>query len=105
MQVLGTSDEYLESLQVDFNALVRGYQEAHRRPAVACFYEELPLPIIGKVVVTQRSATIDGYALLSIHAHHRNMVKFSSSEENGFKRLLAQLGRWKDTAKLLSQFL
>ncbi|KAI1363823.1 Alpha/Beta hydrolase protein [Xylaria arbuscula] len=93
LQVLKVNNQHLELLQAEFTALIRGYQEAHRHPAIACFYEELPLSTTGKVVVTQTSATIDGYASLSIHADHRNMVKFSSSEENGFKRLFAQLER------------
>lgn len=57
------------------------------------FFLELPLPVFGRVV-SKESATFEGYNPITIHADHRNMVKFGSAEENGFKRLLGELMRW-----------
>ena len=48
---------------------------------------------MGKVV-TKESAIFAGYNPISIHANHDNMVKFTSLEETGFKRVLGELTRW-----------
>ena len=37
---------------------------------------------------------LEGYTSISIHANHRDMVKFGSAEDTGFKRLLGELVRW-----------
>ena len=76
-----------------FLAMIREQREGGRPLKVTCFFEELPLPIAGKVV-SKESATLEGYNPITIHANHRDMVKFASVEENGFKRLLGELIRW-----------
>ncbi|KAK3898977.1 hypothetical protein C8A05DRAFT_18518 [Staphylotrichum tortipilum] len=91
--ILETDDQLLESIQVEFWSMVRGLREGGRRFEVTCFFEELPLPVVGKVV-SKESATLEGYASFSIHANHSDMVKFASVDENGFKRLLGELVRW-----------
>ena len=91
--ILETDNQLLESIQVDFWSMVRGLREGGRRFEVTCFFEELPLPVVGKVV-SKESATLEGYASFSIHANHSDMVKFVSAEENGLKRLLGELVRW-----------
>ncbi|CAG8117209.1 unnamed protein product [Penicillium olsonii] len=91
--VLHSESQFLESLQIEFLALIRQLREAGRGLEVTCFFEELPLPLAGQVV-SKESATLDGYNAISIHANHSNMVKFGSSEENGFKRLVGELQRW-----------
>ncbi len=65
--------------------MVREQREAGRPLNVTCFFEELPLPIVGLYIVPIDSATLEGYNLLSIHADHHNMVKFGSKDDNGFK--------------------
>ncbi|KAL2127000.1 hypothetical protein VTI74DRAFT_11489 [Chaetomium olivicolor] len=96
--ILETDDQLLESIQVEFWSMVRGLREGGRGFEVACFFEELPLPAVGKVV-SKESATLEGYASFSIHANHSDMAKFASAEENGFKRLLGELTRWRDEAR------
>ena len=98
LAVLETDSQMLESLQVDFLAMLRELREGGRRLEVTSFYEELPLPVAGKVV-SKESATLDGYNSISIHANHRNMAKFGSPDENGYKRLLAELQRWVSQVK------
>lgn len=93
LAILQTDHQLLESIQVEFWSMVRGLREGGRRFEVTCFFEELPLPMVGKVV-SKESATLEGYASFSIHANHSDMVKFHSAEENGFRRLLAELVRW-----------
>jgi hypothetical protein len=74
-------------------AMIRDLRENDRRLEVTCFFEELPLPVVGKVV-SKESATFAGYNPISIHANHRDMIKFASVEETGFKRVLGELSRW-----------
>ncbi len=91
--ILETDNQLLESIQVEFWSMVRGLREGGRHFEVTCFFEELPLPVVGKVV-SKESATLEGYASFSIYANHSDMVKFASTEENGLKRLLGVLDRW-----------
>ncbi|KAH6845226.1 P-loop containing nucleoside triphosphate hydrolase [Chaetomium sp. MPI-CAGE-AT-0009] len=94
LAILQTDNQLLESDQREFWSMVRGLREGGRRFEVTCAFEELPLPVVGKVV-SNKSATLEGYACFSIHANHSDMVRFASAEENGFKRLLGVLTRWK----------
>lgn len=91
--ILETKDQFLESIQGRFLDMVREQRESGRRLEVTCFFEELPLPVAG-TVVSKESATFEGFTSISIHANHKDMVRFSSVEENGFKRLLGELSRW-----------
>jgi hypothetical protein len=95
LEILSTDDQLLKSIQEQFWSMVRGLREGNRRFEVTCFFEELPLLIIGKKVVNEASATLEGYSSMSIHADHSNMVKFATAEDNGFKRLIGELIRWK----------
>jgi hypothetical protein len=93
LEILQTNSQALELLQADFWSMIRERQKAGQPPEVTCFFEELPLPGIG-TIVSKESATLEGYNSLSIHANHPGMVRFASTEENGFKRLLGELLRW-----------
>jgi hypothetical protein len=93
LKILSTDDQLLESLQTRFWNMVRERQRGGKPPDVTCFFEELPMSAIGKVV-SKQSATLEGYNSISIHANHRDMVRFASEEDTGFKRLLGELIRW-----------
>ncbi|KAJ4176009.1 hypothetical protein NW767_015586 [Fusarium falciforme] len=93
LKILETDDKYLQSVQDRFWSMVREQQKAGWDLEVTCFFEELPLSGVGKVV-SKNSATLESYNAISIHANHSNMVKFSSEDDNGFKRLLGELSRW-----------
>ncbi|KAH7176287.1 Alpha/Beta hydrolase protein [Dactylonectria macrodidyma] len=93
LKILETDDKYLQSVQDRFWSMVREQQKAGRDLEVTCFFEELPLSRVGKVV-SKDSATLESYNAISIHANHSNMVKFSSVDDNGFRRLLGELTRW-----------
>ncbi|KAL8366576.1 hypothetical protein RB595_010437 [Gaeumannomyces hyphopodioides] len=93
LEILETKDQFLESIQGRFSDMIREQRESGRRLEVTCFFEELPLPVAG-TVVTKESATFEGFTSISIHANHRDMVRFSYEEENGFKRLLGELSKW-----------
>ncbi|KAF5673920.1 ankyrin protein 3 [Fusarium heterosporum] len=94
LEVLETNNQYLESIHVRFLSMMREQREAGRQLEVACFFEELPLSTVGKVV-SKESATFEGYDPITIHANHADMVKFRSIEENGFKRIVGELTAWK----------
>ncbi|KAF7164512.1 hypothetical protein CNMCM6106_001030 [Aspergillus hiratsukae] len=100
LDVLRTDNQLLEAIQFDFWSMIRELRESGRRLEVICFFEELPLPVVGKVV-SKDSATLEGYNLISIHANHRDMVRFSSVNDNGFKRLLGELVRWESDSRTL----
>jgi len=100
LEILETDNQFLESIQIRFWAMIREQREGGRRLDVTCFFEELPLPVVGKVV-SKESATLEGYNSISIHANHINMVKFGSAEDNGFKRLLGELMRWEEQIRYL----
>lgn len=93
LKILDTDDQFLESVQVRFLAMIREQREAGRHFGITCFFEELPL--VGDWrVVSKKSATFEGYHPITIHANHSDMVKFVSVDDNGFKRLLGELIRW-----------
>ncbi|KAH6950297.1 ankyrin repeat-containing domain protein [Ilyonectria sp. MPI-CAGE-AT-0026] len=73
--------------------MLRQQRESGRSLEVTCFLEELPLPLIGQVV-SKESAILEGYTFITIHANHKDMVKFASAEDNAFQMLLGELVRW-----------
>ncbi|KAF7502470.1 hypothetical protein GJ744_005685 [Endocarpon pusillum] len=74
--------------------MIRDLRDNHqRRVEVTCFFEELPLPVVGRVV-SKTSATFADHPVMSIYANHSEMVKFASVDDNGFKRLAGELVRW-----------
>ena len=74
--------------------------------AVTCFYEELPMPVIG-FVVPMESAVVPGYPQISIYGNHRDMVRFLKSKvsdsESGYKSIVSELERWTSTLVSLRQ--
>ncbi|KAI1735361.1 nb-arc and ankyrin domain-containing protein [Xylaria scruposa] len=94
LEILEPNNEMLQSIQEDFLSMVREFRESNRPFQVTCFFEQLPLKISGRVVVTRASATFGDCLAASIHANHINMVKFGSAQDNGFTRLSSDLKRW-----------
>ncbi|KAB5581148.1 hypothetical protein GE09DRAFT_1085225, partial [Coniochaeta sp. 2T2.1] len=99
LAILETHSQLLESGQARFWSMVREVRESGRSLEVTCFFEELPIPAVGRVVAKE-SATLEGYPAVSVHADHRNMVRFGSADDTGFKRLFAELIRWQGPADL-----
>lgn len=94
LSILQTEDQLLESLQISFLSMIRDLRDNHqRRVEVTCFFEELPLLVVGKVV-SKASATFADHPVMSIYGNHSDMVKFATVEDNGFKRLAGELVRW-----------
>lgn len=102
LEILQADNQFLEAIQFDFWSMIRESKGNSRCLEVTCFFEELPLRGVGKVV-SKESATLEGYNLMSIHANHRDMVRFSSAENNGFQRLAGELSRWEREIRSLPQ--
>ena len=65
LKILETDDQLLQSIQVDFLSVLRSLNSDGVLLQVTCFFEELPLPGIGKIV-SKDSATFAGYTPISI---------------------------------------
>ncbi|EXL39109.1 hypothetical protein FOCG_18272 [Fusarium oxysporum f. sp. radicis-lycopersici 26381] len=104
LEVLETNNDYLQSIHAKFLSMMREQREAGRQLEVACFFEELPLSTVGKVV-SKESATFEGYDPITIHANHVDMVKFGSAEETGFKRVVGELTAWKSEIEPRTHYL
>ncbi|KAJ5372779.1 hypothetical protein N7517_004785 [Penicillium concentricum] len=94
LDVLERDNELVQSIQSQFMAMIRQVRDDKPGLGITCFFEELPTDKIGALIVSRESATFDGYLSRSIHADHRNMVKFATAEDNGFKRVFGELSRW-----------
>lgn len=92
VSVLRPGSEMLARIQDGFHGLLRVRREEGSEIALTCFFEELPLPVVGKVrltllilmldcanqtqVVEMNSAIIPGYAHYGIHANHMASESF-----------------------------
>ncbi len=85
LEVLETRNEFVESIQSKFMEMLRQRQnEGDKAIGIACFLEELPLPVVGQVVC-KVSAILDGFPYATIHADHRSMVRFARRKQMGFR--------------------
>jgi protein SERAC1 len=95
LKALGSGEELLGSIQHDFGHLLRRMAISKTPIEITCFYEELPLLLAG-TVVSRDSATIPPYNAISIHANHREMARFSSTEDRGFIEVSALIKKWRN---------
>ncbi|KAJ9646982.1 hypothetical protein H2199_001968 [Coniosporium tulheliwenetii] len=83
----------LMELQKRFYTLLANRREEGKAIEITCFYEELPLPIIG-TIVPSHSATMMGFTSVGTHANHMEMTKFGSDDSPGYVKILGELRRW-----------
>ncbi|KAH7397431.1 hypothetical protein BKA66DRAFT_454343 [Pyrenochaeta sp. MPI-SDFR-AT-0127] len=93
LDTLRRDSQVLLDIEDWFGHWRRRRNEDHKALQITCFYEELELPVIGKVV-EEHQAKIMGYSSYGIHANHMNMTKFSSAEDNGYKTIRREIRRW-----------
>lgn len=93
LSVLQTSSEVLRRISNDFLSMVRDLRERNQVLNITCFWESLPMPYVG-TIVEKESASLAGYNAISIHANHRDMVRFVAPEDPGFVSVLSELKRW-----------
>jgi hypothetical protein len=92
--VLEKSSEILARVGDDFASLLRQRAEKESNPlSVVCFYESLPMSIIGTIVPTD-SAIILGYNRISLHANHKDIVRFKNVADPNFRSAVDQIQRW-----------
>ncbi|KAL8727659.1 MAG: hypothetical protein Q9166_005895 [cf. Caloplaca sp. 2 TL-2023] len=60
---------------------------------IVFFTEELATGSLGKIV-TDESAHIKGYKVLTLHANHQDMCKFSGKDDDKYQAVLDVLRRW-----------
>ncbi|KAF5543833.1 sesB-related regulatory [Fusarium mexicanum] len=61
---------------------------------ISCGFETMPWNAQIGLIVNKESATLPGYDHFSIPANHKDMTKFSSSDDIGFCRVSNVLRRW-----------
>lgn len=93
LSVLQTSSEVLYRIQRDFLSMLRSLAVEGQSLRMTCFWESQPMPFAG-TIVERTSATLPGYNAISIHANHRDMVRFHTAEDAGFVSLLGELRTW-----------
>ncbi|KAI9662268.1 MAG: hypothetical protein M1821_008435 [Bathelium mastoideum] len=86
-QMLADLDEWF------YQWLRRRKEQTSNNVHVTCFWEELELPVVGRVV-TEESATIRGYPHYSIAANHMDITKFASKADAGYTSIRRELRRW-----------
>ena len=95
LSILQTGSEVLARIQSDFSSMLREFSEDGRCLNITCFWESLPMPHVGPIVA-RTSASLAGYNAISIHADHRDMVRFKNAEDPGFLGVVGELKRWAD---------
>jgi hypothetical protein len=87
----------LERGSADVQRVGEEFQRMLHRPDIGinviCFYEELAMPALGKIIENE-SAILRGYRSCSLHADYRSMTKFSGEIDTGFEQVCATLSRW-----------
>ncbi|KAF3479854.1 WD40/YVTN repeat-like-containing domain [Arthroderma uncinatum] len=93
LETLKRDSETLLDVEDWFATWLRTRSKAQNPVNITCFFEELELPVVGKVV-PEGSARIPGYPLYGIHADHRNMTKVVGREDLGYKSIRGVLRIW-----------
>ncbi|KAJ5166726.1 uncharacterized protein N7482_005507 [Penicillium canariense] len=94
VQVLEPGSEMLANLQQEFHTMLEDSRRNNQKIVeIFCFYEELDVGGIGKIVSDQ-SATLPGYQSRSIHGNHMEMTRFSGPKDPGYVAVSGQLWLW-----------
>ncbi|KAI1452410.1 Alpha/Beta hydrolase protein [Annulohypoxylon moriforme] len=94
LNALRTDSEVLARIQAAFQNMIRARaNDPNLSINITCFYEELPLAVVGEVV-PMRSAILPAYASIGIHGNHMDMTKFQDEDDPGFVSVAGELRRW-----------
>ncbi|KAH6668689.1 hypothetical protein B0J14DRAFT_546785 [Halenospora varia] len=88
--VLEPRSEVLAAVEQDFQQMLLN---PDIKINVFCFYEELAMTGIGKIV-PEESAILEQYPNLPIHANHSDMTKFSGVNDPGYVSVCGRLKNW-----------
>ena len=94
--ILEPNSSMAESIRLDITNLVATRSHTGNLLRIACFYECLPVPGYGKVVVNDKSATWPPHYQKGIQADHMSMTKFASTQKRGYRDFIGEVGRWID---------
>lgn len=98
LSVLRADSEVLARIQKEFHTMLRSQKEESKPDVmIVCFYEELPLQAIKKLVVPMHSAILPSYESRSIRANHTDLTRFAALHEAGYQSICAVLRRWART--------
>ena len=92
--VLEPDSSMAEAIRIDITTLVAKRAQTSIPIKIACFYECLPVPGYGKVVVNDKSTTWPPYYQKGIQADHMSMTKFAHTQAQGYKDFVREVGRW-----------
>ena len=98
LSILQFDNDVLNRIHSDFLEMIRARAKTGCEIQITCFYEALPMAF-SIFVVPPESAILAGFNNISIHANHRNMVRFKSTEDPGFRSLHQELSRWIEDTK------
>ncbi|KAJ5159680.1 uncharacterized protein N7482_006684 [Penicillium canariense] len=96
LDVLEKGSDTLSRIQRDFANMLRSRNEVSKDPShlspieIVCFFEELPLDIVG-TVVSKDSAIMPSSNAIGLHCNHIDMTKFDDKEDENFDRIAAEL--------------
>ena len=92
--VLKPDSSMAETIRLDITTLVAKRAQTSMSIKIACFYECLPVPGYGKLVVNDKSATWPPHYQKGIQADHMSMTKFAHTQAQGYKDFVGEVGRW-----------
>ncbi|KAJ5391974.1 hypothetical protein N7509_007464 [Penicillium cosmopolitanum] len=95
--VLKPGSEMLANLQQEFHGMLEDRRRNDNNLIeIFCFYEELEVEGIGKIVPNY-SAILNNYGNRSIHGNHMQMTRFSGKTDQGYVAVSDQLWAWVET--------
>jgi hypothetical protein len=94
IKTLNEKSEILASVEQDFQQLLLR-PEHIKKTRIFCFYEEIAIPVVGKIV-PEESAILEQYSNAPIHANHMEMARFSSETDTGYLAICGVLNDWID---------
>ena len=94
VRALTKKSEVLAIVEQDFQQLLLKPEHINKT-RIFCFYEEVPLPVVGKIV-PEESAILEQYSNASIHANHMDMAKFDGETDVGYLAVCGVLKDWID---------
>jgi len=92
VKALTRKSEILAIVEQDFRQLLLK-PEHIKKTRIFCFYEEIPLPVVGKIVL-EESAILEQYSNASIYANHIDMARFENEANVGFLAVCGVLKDW-----------
>jgi len=95
LQVLRQDSEVLARIHQEFYTMIRAREKQRKEEImITCFFEEVPLRVVGCLVVSRESAILGQYGRAGIHKNHMDMTKFADEDDPGFKRVVGELEVW-----------